>query len=174
MLARVISIRRALRTDADAFATTVDEGFGTYRAFAPEGWEPPDRLEFALGIAIRLGRPGVVAWIAEDEEAGVAAGHVTYLPATESQAGSDDPGLAHLEQLFVRRPYWGSGLASRLLAVAVADAAEAGYARMRLGTPADHSRARRFYEREGWRTDGRVLDDTPLGLSLVEYFVALR
>jgi GNAT superfamily N-acetyltransferase len=170
---RVTTIRRATRADADALATTVAEGFATYHEFAPAGWVAPDRLEFALGIAMRLTRPGVVAWIAEDEEARSTAGHVTYLPASDSRVPSDDPSLAHLEQLFVRRAYWGTGLAARLLAVAVEDAAAAGYSAMRLGTPADHLRARRFYEREGWRTDGARLADTPLGLELVEYRVSL-
>jgi hypothetical protein len=45
---------------------------------------------------------------------------------------------------------------------------------MRLGTPAEHHRARRFYEREGWTTDGEVIAETPLGLPLVEYFLDLR
>jgi GNAT superfamily N-acetyltransferase len=174
MLGGVITIRRATRADADAFATTVAEGFASYREFAPEGWEPPGRLEFALGIAIRLGRPWLEAWIAEEPGDGAVAGHVTYLPATESRVPSDDPKLAHLEQLFVRRSYWGSGVASQLLAVAVKDAADSGFERMRLGTPAEHLRARRFYEREGWSTDGRVVDSEPLGLPLVEFYVALR
>jgi GNAT superfamily N-acetyltransferase len=174
MLRPVITIRRATRADADAFATTVAEGFDAYRSFAPEGWEPPDRLEFALGIAIRLGQPGLSAWVAEEPEGGAVVGHVTYLPATEARVPSDDPELAHLEQLFVRRAHWGTGIASRLLAVAVEDAAAAGYTRMRLGTPSEHLRARRFYEREGWRTDGEVLEETPLGLPLVEYHLALR
>ena len=169
----MIRIRRASRPDADAFATTVAEGFDSYREFAPPGWEPPDRLEFALGIAMRLGRPGVAAWIAEEPNTGEAAGHVTYLPATESREPSDDPHLAHLEQLFVRRAHWGSGVASRLLEVAAADAARSGYAAMRLFTPADHPRARRFYEREGWTTDGRRLDGRPIGLELVEFRLAL-
>ena len=170
---RVISIRRASRPDADAFATTVAEGFDSYRDFAPPEWKPPDRLEFALGIAMRLGRPGVAAWIAEEPDTGEAAGHVTYLPAADSRVPSDDPELAHLEQLFVRRAHWGSGVASRLLGVAVSDAARAGFTTMRLFTPADHPRARRFYEREGWTTDGHRLDGRPIGLELVEFRVAL-
>ena len=169
----MIRIRRASRPDADAFATTVADGFDSYRDFAPPEWEPPDRLEFALGIAIGLGRPGLAAWIAEEPDTGEAAGHVTYLPATGSREPSDDPDLAHLEQLFVRRAHWGTGLASRLLDAAVSHAAGSGYTVMRLFTPADHPRARRFYEREGWTTDGHRLEGRPIGLELVEFRVAL-
>jgi GNAT superfamily N-acetyltransferase len=173
MLGTMLKIRRATPSDADALAQTVAEGFASYREFAPPGWTPPDRLEFALGIAVRLRRPNMTGWIAEDE-AGAAAGHVTYLPAAESRDPVDDPRLAHLEQLFVRPAHWGSGIAARLLAVAVADATESGYATMRLATPVDHLRARRFYEREGWAPHGEPFSGDAIGLRLLEYRLALR
>jgi len=78
-------------------------------------------------------------------------------------------GLAHLWQLFVRPPWWGSGLATRLNALVVAEAAARGYAAIRLHTPAGHRRARAFYEREGWSTDGILLPEPLLGIDLVEY-----
>jgi GNAT superfamily N-acetyltransferase len=173
MLGAMRTIRRATPADADALATTVAEGFGSYREFAPPGWAPPERLEFALGIAVRLRRPHLLAWIAEDET-GMVAGHVTYLPATESRDPVDDPSLAHLEQLFVRRAYWGSGVASELLATAVEHAAAAGFAAMRLATPAAHHRARRFYEREGWTPHGEPFHGEAIGLRLLEYRIVLR
>ena len=173
MLAAMLTIRRATPADADALAATVAEGLATYRAFAPAGWVAPDRLEFALGIAMRLRRPSVAGWLAEDR-GGVAVGHVTYLPAAESRDPVDDPTLAHLEQLFVRPAHWGSGIAARLLAVAVADATESGYATMRLATPVDHLRARRFYEREGWAPHGEPFSGDAIGLRLLEYRLALR
>ena len=71
--------------------------------------------------------------------------------------------------LFVREPWWGTGLAAHLLALAVTEAANHGYAEMRLVTPAAHSRARAFYEREGWTTDGVATPEPMLGLDLVEY-----
>ena len=40
---------------------------------------------------------------------------------------------------------------------------------MRLHTPAGNLRARAFYEREGWRTDGVAIPEPMLGLDLVEY-----
>ena len=39
---------------------------------------------------------------------------------------------------------------------------------MRLFTPADQARARRFYEREGWRLEAAVEDDE-IGFAVVEY-----
>jgi GNAT superfamily N-acetyltransferase len=163
----VLTLRRATAADADVLAGTVAEGFASYRAFAPPGWRAPDRLELALGIAVRLGQPSVRAWLAEDGE--VPAGHVTWLPAAEARHASDEPGLAHLEQLFVRRAHWSTPAASLLLARAVEQAAAEGFRRMRLGTPTGQARARRFYEREGWTATGEPWAEQPLGLELIEY-----
>ena len=120
-------LRPATRSDADVMATTVAEGFEAYRSFAPEGWEPPDRLEFALGLASRLLQDDVATAIAED--GAVPAGHVVLIDAARSRFASDDPGLAHLEQLFVREAFWGSGVATDLLAWALEEAARRRTAR---------------------------------------------
>jgi GNAT superfamily N-acetyltransferase len=71
--------------------------------------------------------------------------------------------------LFVRAPWWGTGLASRLHGEACAAALSRGFTTMRLFTPAEQGRARRFYEREGWRLAEGPYADTELGLSIVEY-----
>jgi hypothetical protein len=56
----------------------------------------------------------------------------------------------------------------------VAEAREAGsYTAMRLHTPAEHGRARRFYEREGWTADAPAFYEPMLGLALVTYRRAL-
>lgn len=163
----MLQLRAVTPADADALAATVLEGFATYREFAPEGWAPPDHLELALGLAARLSRPSVRGWLAEED--GAPVGHVTFLPATESQQQTDEPGLAHLEQLFVRRAHWGGGSASLLHDRAVEAARDDGYAEMRLATPIAHARARRFYERAGWTAVGAPFVAQPLGLELVEY-----
>ena len=51
---------------------------------------------------------------------------------------------------------------------------ERGYAAGRLFTPEAQARARRFYEREGWRPAGPARWEERLGLSLVEYRIELR
>jgi GNAT superfamily N-acetyltransferase len=170
----VLEVRPATPADADALAATVSEGFETYRAFAPEGWEPPDRLELAIGIAVRLRDADQRTWVAVDrEDGGAVAGQVAYLPASSSRHPDSDPALAHLGQLFVRRRHWGTGLATRLLNVAIADATARGFTAMRLYTPAGQARARRFYEREGWSLHGKPMHEPSLGLVLVEYRRAL-
>jgi hypothetical protein len=40
---------------------------------------------------------------------------------------------------------------------------------MRLHTPAEHARARRFYEREGWTLRGEPFDDDAFGMTIAEY-----
>jgi GNAT superfamily N-acetyltransferase len=164
----VLRVRPATSSDADALARTVSEGFESYRDFAPDDWRPPDHLELAIGIAVRLRAEEQHTWVAEDD-AGEIAGQVAYVPAARSRHPVDDPSLAHLGQLFVRRAHWGTGLAAQLLQLAIADAGRREYAAMRLFTPAAHARARRFYEREGWSARGEPMLEEPLGLELIEY-----
>ena len=149
-------------------AETVRLGFETYRAFAPRGWDPPpDAIERAR-IADRLLLAD--AWCRIAETGGAPAGHVALLAARERTAErARIPGVGHLWMLFVREPWWGSGLARRLHGMAIEEAAARGYEAMRLDTPAGHARARAFYEREGWATDGVTAFEPMLGLELVTY-----
>ena len=162
------SVRRATPADADALAAIVAEGFASYASFAPEGWAAPDRLELALGFAVQLQVADRRCWLAEDD-GGVAVGQVAIAPAELSRTPVDEPGVAHLSHLFVRRAQFGTGLATRLLALAVEEARCGGFTAMRLFTPVGHARARRFYGREGWAARGEPFFEPPLGLELIEY-----
>jgi GNAT superfamily N-acetyltransferase len=158
---RATDIRHATLGDVPALAETVEEGFESYRIWAPRGWDPPSAAVHLAGIRDRLPEPGCVCLLAED--GGEMAGHVAYGPARE------EPGVAHIWMLFVRARWWGTGVATDLLARAVATATAEGYAAMRLHTPAAHARARAFYEREGWVTDGVRVPEPMLGIDLVLY-----
>jgi GNAT superfamily N-acetyltransferase len=163
-----ITIRRATRADADVLAETVRLGFEGYRAWAPRGWDPPAPEVDLARIRADIVKPGVWCVIAED--GAEPAGHVAFTPArTRTHPREPIAGLAHLWMLFVREPWWGSGLATDLLARAVAKAAARGYDAMRLETPAGHARARAFYEREGWSAAGGPEYAPALGLDVVEY-----
>jgi hypothetical protein len=50
---------------------------------------------------------------------------------------------------------------------------ERGFSSGRLLVAAGHGRARRFYEREGWRPTGHVETSGELGLELAEYVLEL-
>jgi GNAT superfamily N-acetyltransferase len=161
------SLRPAVPDDTEQLAVTVTEGFEGYRAFAPPGWRPPEEDGRPDRLRERLASDGV--WCLVAEEDGEMAGHVSFLPARIHPHPSDDPAMAHLWQLFVRRRWWGTGLAAELLSEAVREAGARGFSSMRLFTPAAQARARRFYEREGWTPAGAPFDDPDFGMPLVEY-----
>ena len=158
--------------DAEVLVGTVAEGFETFRTWAPPGWTVGDAGFSLPDMREGVARPTVWGLIAED--AGQAAGHVMFLQARERvEPRAEIPGLAHLWQLFVRPEWWGGGLAARLNGLAVEEAGRQGYERMRLFTPAGNLRARGFYEREGWSTDGVATFEAHLGQDMVQYTRAL-
>jgi ribosomal protein S18 acetylase RimI-like enzyme len=161
-------IRPATTADVAVLAETVRHGFEGYKAFLPPGWEPPAEEFEAARIGERLELEDTWCQIAFDGPE--PAGHVAFLAAREQTDGRPViPGLAHLWMLFIRAPWWGSGLAPHLLTLAVAEATAQGYATMRLFTPAGQARARAFYEREGFTTDGVPRWEPMLAFDLVEY-----
>ena len=159
--------RSATAADAPRLAELLVEGFETYRAFAPEGFQVPQAEDVAESMAERLEAPQVWCRLAEDGTG--VAGYVSLLPAADSRKPVDDPALAHFWMLFVRAPWLGSGLATELHGAALAAATDRHYTAMRLFTPADQARARRFYEREGWTVAGGRYLDEDVGIALVEY-----
>ena len=159
--------RQATMADAPQLAQVLVEGFETYRAFAPDAFEVPVAEDVAASMAERLEAPQVWCRLAEDGSG--VAGYVSLLPATDSRKPIDDPGLAHFWMLFVRAPWWGSGLASELHGAALAAATDRHYNAMRLFTPAGQARARRFYEREGWTVAAGPYPDEDIGIAIVEY-----
>ena len=166
-------VRPSTLADVPVIAETVYQGFESYRSFLPAGWDPPPEQLERSRIAERLQDEDTwcrVAFVAAEP-----AGQVAFMAARDqAKPGGRIPGLAHLWMLFIREPWWGSGLAGHLHALAVAEATARGYRRMRLFTPAAHARARAFYEREGWTTDGVTTYEPFLGLELVEYGRRLR
>jgi GNAT superfamily N-acetyltransferase len=146
---------------------TLVEGFDGYREFGPPGWQPPAPLLDVAVMRERVRHPRT--WCAVAEVDGEVIGHCAYLPAGLWRGGDPDPGLAHLWQLFVRRAHWGSGAARALMAAAVDAAGQQGYDRMRLFAAAGQTRARRFYEREGWTAAAPPAFDPGFGMETVEY-----
>ena len=110
----------------------------------------------------RLGEPSTWAMLAED--GGLVAGHAGYVP----QPGF--PGSAHLWQLFLRPPWWGTGIA----AGAAARGDRGGRPARATGGCGCSRRATRrgparFYEREGFEHTGWEAFEEAIGLVLVEY-----
>ena len=164
----MFEFRRAVPDDAETLAETVRLGFASFHAWAGPEYDPPPSTMEAPKIREGLERSSTWALLALS--GGEPAGHVAITQAREREEPRPDiPGLAHFWMLFVRPRWWGSGLAARLNGLAVDEAAARGYAAMRLHTPAGNLRARAFYEREGWRTDGVAIPEPMLGLDLVQY-----
>ena len=93
--------------------------------------------------------------------------------AAHTKHPDPDPGLAHLSGLFVRPAHQGTGLASDLLARAHREAHARGFTAGLLFCAAGYVRARRFYEREGWRAVGEPFAEPAYnGLDLIEYRLA--
>lgn len=145
------SLRAAEVADAEALLDTVVGAFEGYRAFAPPGWDPPDESAQLPRFREEIARADTFTLMAE------GAGHVHVVPI------AGEP--IRLRHLFIRPPFWGTGLAVALHAEAVAFLAGRP---ARLFTPAPHARARRFYEREGW-TLHHEGEDEHFGMPLAEY-----
>lgn len=127
-----------------------DELFRLYRETALVAYAhifPPDRYPFP-DEQVRahwgriVARHGVDAEVIVAEVAGDVVGAVVGAPGK-------------LESMFVVPAYWGTGAADELHAAALDVSRRSGQARCRLDVLEQNLRARRFYERHGWRRDGR-------------------
>jgi GNAT superfamily N-acetyltransferase len=171
-----ISTRRATIADLDVLVDDVQVGFDSYVGFAPLGWVPPE-LDADGGLMAEILADGET-WALLALDGPDPAGHIAFTPARQREqgdpwAGSPSiPGLAHLWQLFVLPPWWGQGVAALLHEAAIAEIRRRDYEAVRLYTPALHARARRFYERRGWRVTDEEWNDL-LTLMLTEYRLAL-
>jgi GNAT superfamily N-acetyltransferase len=170
-----IVTRRATPDDVEAMLENVRVGFESYVDFAPAGWIPPRMLDERERMLDLLDDDRTWAQLALSD--GHPVGHVGVVPARQRAPGGGPEGwraqplirgTVHLWQLFVRPQWWGSGVADVLHREFVAEAVNRGYVRGRLYTPAAHERARRFYERRGWRSHSEQLSPR-LGLVLAEY-----
>jgi RimJ/RimL family protein N-acetyltransferase len=171
--AAALEIRIAVPEDAPALADTTRLGFESYRSWAPPDWRPPPHSLELRAIRERLRAQTTWCVLALDGD-GEPAGHVGITHAVErDRPHVQIPGRAHLWMLFVRPPWWGTGLAVRLHALGLEEAARRGYETIRLYTPDGAARARAFYERNGWEQVGRAFPEPLLGLDLVEYGRAL-
>ena len=156
----VVTLRRAWPADAEALARTAALGAATWRAFAPAGWTQRSRAE---GVAVwreLLSAPSAVAVVAFVD--GEPAGHFAM-----TSGYWNEPRAVVLRSLFVRPRWFGTGLADRLHEAFVTAARERAYPWAWLSTPAGNARARRFYERRGWRAD--TLVETHHGLPWAIY-----
>ena len=152
------SLRRPEADDVPALLEFVGAGFAGYKSFAPPEWEPPAAAsrENVERTVSELAVPGTYSIMAEAD--GEIAGFVHW-------SEHDPPVDIRFRYLFVAERFWGTGLARALHDPAVA---AMGDKTARLFTPEGQNRARRFYERGGWRLEA-IRQVSDFGLPLVEY-----
>ena len=149
-----VQVRRADVSDADRIAAA-------YLASWRAGYAdllPPDVLE------VEVAKRAAFDWAAEiDRRSSHVAVAVTgggggrgdeVLGVVEACAPPGGPrDLPELLMLYVVPEYWGTAVATELLADGVGWLGRQGWAAARLRLVETQRRARRFYEREGWRPD---------------------
>lgn len=163
-------VREGGRHDLSAMADNLEGGFASYRTWSPSSWEPPLRTEMLLGMMQRFATDG--SWTFMGLVDNLPAGHVTARPEVDEQE-APVPGTARMTHLFLRRDYWGSGLATLLHAEMIDSMRERGYTASVLWTPVGAARARGFYAKHGWQPTGALDPDSSLGLELMEYRLEL-
>jgi GNAT superfamily N-acetyltransferase len=119
------------------------------QVFPPEVLDNLDVEERVRGWLERI-EADMLVWVAETE-----GGIVGFVAAGPSRT---EDGSGELYAIYVLPEAWGTGVASGLMAAFKDWLAQEGYAVAMLWVLADNPRARRFYEREGWRVDGERVD----------------
>lgn len=80
----------------------------------------------------------------------------------------DEPGEGELFAIYVLQEAWGAGSGPALMAAALDALRGGGYPTATLWVLEDNPRARRFYEREGWKPDGGRREEVFLGVPVAE------
>jgi GNAT superfamily N-acetyltransferase len=147
-------IRPATRDDAQAFATVVTASQSTWTSWAGDAFQPYNPEQLVTQWAARLDDPDTIAFVTTD-----VAGHVTAVASAGPEATSFEPSnlgrkSAHLSTLFALPENHGTGEAQSLHDQLLITLVEADYHTIRLWVPEGATRARRFYERNGWLLTG--------------------
>jgi GNAT superfamily N-acetyltransferase len=152
------TVRAARVDDAAAIADLhVRSWQAAYRGIVPDpildGFVLDQRREsWARTIGLASAEPSRDGRIWVVEEAGLVVGVATTRPARDDDAG---PGTGEVHSIYLAPEAWSRGLGAALLATAVADLRGRGFAPLVLWVIEANARGRRFYERAGWRPDGR-------------------
>lgn len=169
-----VEIRRAVPGDALAIAEAeVASWRAAYAGLMPAAYlaalSEQDRAETWLADLERHGERGRKrAWVVED------GGRVHGFSLAGLQTGAP-AGVGLLYFLYFRPEVWGKGIAAPLMERVMDDLRDQGVTTAQLWVLAENERARRFYERLGWRPDGERNRDDYGGVSLeaLRYKVAV-
>jgi ribosomal protein S18 acetylase RimI-like enzyme len=147
--------------DAEAIARIhVRSWQAAYRGLIPDdvldGLSVQRRTEMWRGWLTGASRLAV--WVAE-QEGGRIAGFVSAGP-------SEDEAVAEIQAIYVEPDRFGRGIGRALLSRAVDELRAGGHAEVVLWVLDGNDRARRLYERTGWRADGGTKVEVMEGVDL--------
>jgi ribosomal protein S18 acetylase RimI-like enzyme len=161
-----VQIRRAVADDALAIATV---HVRSWKQAFPR-LIPQDYLD-ALSPDSRLGswretlaatawpRTGTLVALGEGAPPAAAAaadrGIVGFVSISPSRDDDADPDIVgEIQTIYLDPTVWGTGAGDALMTSALDQLRAGGFSSVTLWTLGTNARARRFYERRGWRADG--------------------
>ena len=166
----VTIVRPARADDADGIAHVHVEAART----AYRGLMPDDYLE---SVTLEARTAQWREWLSKDDgDADILvaegeSGDIAGIVAVGPDKASTRPETGELRMINVAPSAWGSGIGADLLRAGEQRLRDLGYDEAVLWVIEKNSRARRFYEREGWAFDGAVEERERPGfvLRLVRY-----
>jgi GNAT superfamily N-acetyltransferase len=102
---------------------------------------------------------------------GEIVGFVSIGPA---RGDGTRPDAGELDAIYLLPDCWGLGIGRALMSEALGELRRIGFTTAVLWVLADNPRARRFYERGGWRLNGATRTGTHLGTDTLEVRYALE
>lgn len=150
----MVVVRGALPADAEGIGDAHAEA---WRA-AYEGLFPADQLAAAVDVRRLMwvglvGDPALGGTLLVAEEQDKVVGFIHYGTASENHQ------LGEVYGFYVHPSSWGTGVAPALMDRAITSLAES-FGRAILWTHLGAGRARRFYEKTGWRETGNQRQET--------------
>ncbi|MFG1962990.1 GNAT family N-acetyltransferase [Nonomuraea sp. NPDC049028] len=97
---------------------------------------------------------------------GSVAGFTGFGPTRDRDENSAT--VAEITTIYLAPEFWGAGVGRQLMTTALETMAQAGYEKATLWVLEANVRARRFYEINGWHSDGSVKQDETRGFLLTE------
>jgi GNAT superfamily N-acetyltransferase len=165
----MVVIRAGTTADAAQVAAVQREGwFAAYEGIIPAEiidrvTAPDDGARVRQSFRTRPWQRMLVA-VAAGEAPSDIVGYASFGPETEATApwpppltpDGEDGRVAELYALYVRPAWWSTGTGRALMERVLDRTSRAGYLSIALWVLRDNLRARRFYERAGFASDGGV------------------
>ena len=113
----------------------------------PAGHRLPDPQPARMGARLEGGEVSVFVAVVDDQLAG-------FVACGASRDPSPEPGVGEFQSFFVAEGHWRRGIGRGLMAAALADLRERGYAAANVWSFDANERANAFYEMHGFARDG--------------------